>query len=513
MQTSSSADATPPAPSSKPVVAEGRSVAPATIRAAAPLVDPALGPASHAATRRQPEQRVAESSKRISAVQPANHVDPIPGAITLDQPIVHGSIGGEVIYADAPVQSSEAVCGCEGPICDCDMGCDGLGSCDPGVLGCDSYAGCDGLGWGGSRRFTNGSISFCRDRWFGELELLLMFRRGDLLPPLVTTGPSGNADTAGQLGEAGTEVLVGNERIFEDMTVGGRFTLGTWLDDSQCRSLVLRAWHGGEDEFSFKADNNDFAVLTRPFNDVTTDADGVADTQLIAFPNQTSGSIAVKANSNVYGGDLSVRQYLTGRWGGSIDLLYGYQYMRLEEDLSINGISTSLDDAFAPIGAVIAIDDEIETHNEFHGGQFGLATQYREGCWTLDLLAKVGFGSLRRRIRQTGRTTTGVDSAVAVDDQGLLVRDSNSGAMTDHTFGWIPELDLSLSYRRFPNYDLSFGYHIIAMTDAIRPSDALDPDLRVNLSDPLVGSARPAIEIDPETFYIQGIHFGISRVY
>ena len=176
-----------------------------------------------------------------------------------------------------------------------------------------------------------------------------------------------------------------------------------------------------------------------------------------------------------------------------MDVLYGYQFMRMNEDLNISSTSTSLDGDFAPIGSVISVADSFDIANEFHGGQLGIASRYRERCWSFNGLAKVGFGSLRRRAKLAGSTFTSIDGADAVDPNGLLVRSTNSGTITDHTFGWVPELDLSLGWHRYPRFDLTVGYHIIAMTDALQVCDAIDPNLAVNLSEPPTGQQRPAV--------------------
>ncbi|MFK8113654.1 MAG: BBP7 family outer membrane beta-barrel protein [Rubripirellula sp.] len=387
-----------------------------------------------------------------------------------------------------------------------DETCDGCDTCDSmGPMGCDSM--------GGSSHWANSSLSFDRNRWFGGLELLLMFRRGDRPPALVTTGPDGDADTAGELGQAGTSVLVGRDSILKDMTAGGRLTLGTWLDDQCCRSMVLRGWFAGEESFGFQANQNSNTVLARPFLNVSDNQTPGQDTQLITFPNRANGSIDVRASSDVFGGDLSIRQLLYGKYGGSVDVMYGYQYMRLDENLSISSTSTSLDDDFAPLGSVISISDAFETENEFHGAQLGVASRYREGCWSFNALAKVGFGSLRRRAKLSGNTFTSIDGANATDPQGLLVRDSNSGTSTDHTFGWVPEIDLSIGWQRFPQFDVTLGYHVIAMTDALQTSNTIDPNLAVNLSDPPTGQQSPVAAFSYDTFYVQGIHFGIQYIH
>jgi Putative beta barrel porin-7 (BBP7) len=383
---------------------------------------------------------------------------------------------------------------------------------------CDSFGGCNGCGacdcaGGCSPCLSNGRISCSPSLWFGRLELLSMDRNGDFLPPLVTSGPSTNADTAGQLDQAATRILFGEDTVLDTTTAGGRVTFGTYLDSSECRSLVFRGWYGGRDKFGFAASGNNIPVLARPFNNVSGGQASTPDTQLVAFPNRNDGSIRINGESEVYGGDISIRQFYYQSLGFKLDVLYGYQHMGLMESVDIRGITTSLDDAIAPLGSVISIDDSFEVSNTFNGGQLGLAGSYREGCWSFDILAKTAFGSLRRTADLRGQTRTNIDAAVAIDDQGLLVRDTNSGKSKDSTFGWVPELDFSLGYHRFPNYDLTIGYHIIAMTDALRPGATIDDSLRSNLSSPLVGQASPTRSFQYETFYVHGIHIGISHMF
>ncbi len=385
--------------------------------------------------------------------------------------------------------------------------CDGCPSCD----GCDAI-GCDSMGCSSGSWCDDWAKAFCLDpdRCFGRIELMLMFRKGDRMPPLVTTGPDTDPDTAGQIGETGTQVLAGGDSILKDMTAGGRITLGTWIDNSECRSLVLRGWFAGKESYGFNANQDQIPVIARPFFNVD-EAPPENDAFLIAFPGRATGSVSVCASSDVFGGDISVRQFWYGDFGGSVDIFYGYQYMRLNEDLHISSTSTSLDEDFAPVGSVISVADSFDTENEFHGGQLGLASRYRERCWTFNALAKVAFGSLRRRASLAGSTFTSNNGANAVTPEGLLVRSTNSGTITDHTFGWVPELDLSLGWRKYPCFDVTVGYHIIAMTDALQVSGAIDPDLAVS-TDP-IDPQSPTAALAYDTFYVQGIHFGLQYNY
>ncbi len=402
-------------------------------------------------------------------------------------------------------------CGCEGGYCD--SGCINDG-CDS--IGCDSLAcdGCDSCCPRGSRHIQNGRVCFNRNEWFGSVELLLMFRDGIRLPNLVTTGPTTDSGTAGEIGQAATRFLVGsNANAFDDMSVGGRLTLGTWLDSQRCRSLVARGWFGGRNTFDFSTTNNETPVIVRPFFNVTDGQTAAQDNNLIAFPGRSNGGLTVNADSNVYGGDISVRQFWAGGLGASIDVLYGYQYMGLDESLSISTSSVAIAVPNTPVGTVQSVTDSFSADNEFHGGQFGVAMHYEENCWTFSGLLKTGFGSIRRTANLSGQTTTTVGTDVATSSEGFLVQSTNSGKRTDSTFGWVPELDVSLGWHRYPRFDVTAGYHVIAMTDALRVFDTVDPSLAINSAGNPTGQQRPSVVVDYGTFFVHGIRFGLQYRY
>jgi hypothetical protein len=319
---------------------------------------------------------------------------------------------------------------------------------------------------------------------------MLMFRSGDSLP-ILATGVN-NAR------------LFGGDRYYDDVTAGGRFKIGTWLDRYHCNSLVFRGWGAGNASFAFNVDNTQSATIGRPFLNLSPAAPNPPnDTLLIASAaNGLTGQLSINGNSEVYGGDIAIhRQWLAGL-GGVIEVIYGYQHMRMTEDLDIS--STTFD---APNAVVIDRNDFFEADNEFHGGEFGFAARYREGCWSFDGMIKVAAGSVNRTA-----TLSGVSSGIG-DTEGLLVRSSNEGRFSDRTFGWIPELDATIGYRYTQNLDFTIGYHVIAMSDSLQVSGMLDPQLGVNSNFPIALPARPAFNPTYDTFYVQSIHFGLQYVY
>jgi hypothetical protein len=194
-------------------------------------------------------------------------------------------------------------------------------------------------------------------------------------------------------------------------------------------------------------------------------------------------------------------------------VLYGYQYMRMEDSLHIATSSTVLSGQALPQGTIINVMDSFDAENEFNGGQLGLAARYRERCWSFNGTIKAAAGSLQRTVQRDGMTTTSTGGVNASVPTGLLVRTTNDGVVKDNTFAWVPELDASIGWRWTKNLDLTFGYNLIAMTEAIQVAGAIDPNLAVNAADNPTGQQRPSASLRYNTFYMQGIHFGVQCVY
>lgn len=396
-------------------------------------------------------------------------------------------------------------CSCGSVVCD-SVGCDSLG-CDS--LGCD-VSGCDGLGCGHVgpvHRLFGGPTS----PWFGSAELLLWWRRPQALPPLVTTSPDGtDRDLAGQLDQADTSILFGNDYYGDTLSAGGRFTLGRWLDPVGHHSFNMRFWLTGEENYGFDTNSVVTPIIARPFLNVTDPNNIEADAALIAFPGEFDGNVSVSGTSDIYGADVSLRQLHREGLGGRIDFLYGYQYLRINESLDIRGESIVVGGTALPIGSMFAIRDQFDVQNEFHGGQVGFNGFHREGCWTLDGLIKFGFGNLSRRGALIGETFRASGGQTATSPDGLLVRSSNRGTFSDSTFAWVPELNVNVGYSWRPGVDLTVGYSVIGLTEALQPWRTIDPNLPVDTNDQ---ATRPLASFSYSTHWVQGINFGLRWNY
>ncbi len=125
-------------------------------------------------------------------------------------------------------------------------------------------------------------------------EYLLWWLKGDGVPPLVTTSPSGTPQaSAGVLGQPNTTVLFGNQNLNDAARSGGRVVVGTWLGPNsrlQGEFFIL-----GQQTASFNQTSTGNPILARPFFNLST---GLQDSNVIAYPNVSQGTISASETSS-----------------------------------------------------------------------------------------------------------------------------------------------------------------------------------------------------------------------
>jgi hypothetical protein len=343
-----------------------------------------------------------------------------------------------------------------------------------------------------------------------RLEYLMWWSRGRNTPPLVSTSPQGTPrDEAGVLGFANTTVLYVDDPIGEDFRSGGRASLSFLVAD--CLWTEGRVWGLQDGSETFFAASDGDPILARPFFNVVL---GQEDSLLVAFPGVvTDGSVTVRSRNDLFGADAWIRETWAVDCGARIDLVAGYQFTRLDDSLRIDSRHTSIDPgAIVPIGTVFDVHDLFATHNEFHGGQLGLAGEYHGRCWTLELLAKVGLGAMMQQVLIDGRTTLIEPNAAPITSAGgLLAQPTNMGAYDRTRLAFIPEVNANLAYDVNPCWRVSVGYSFLYWSNVVLAGNQIDR--AVNLSQnagPLIGPARPAFDFHRTDYWVQGINVGVQ---
>ena len=382
--------------------------------------------------------------------------------------------------AGHPVIESCAPCSV-GNVADC-------GTCQPCAVGV--YDPC-GPGW--------------NDGLWVETEFLLWRRKGRRFPPLVTTQPN-----AGAL--PGATILFGNEQLNEHARPGGRLEFGLWVDPCQNLGMGGHFVALGDAPVRYSLGSNDLGFIARPFRDASvfppldTSFPIANDTAIPA----TTGQLNLRTGSEILAGDAFFRWLLARGGGTRVDLLAGYQFGRINEDLIIDSFTQTV--PVPPGLPSIAVTDFFRTTNEYHGGHFGLQGEYRFGCWSLELLAKFAFGTMRETVFIRGSTVVDVGGPPDVRTRGLLAQPTNGGQHVQDEFAFMEDIGIKLAYYPVERLKLSVGYSLMYWSSVVRPGEHIDlnVDGRWLTGAPPADATSPAFSFDTTGFYVHGLNLGVE---
>ena len=349
----------------------------------------------------------------------------------------------------------------------------------------------------------------CWDLW-GSAELLLWWMKGTDLPPIVGTSPLGTVRTdASVVGTAGYQTLFGDDIAGRDLQAGGRITLGTWLDGTHNAGIGTRfyALDGSSERFDTVTDGS--TIIGRPFFNVGLNEE---DAVLIGFPGEVSGDIHVKLTNSLIGNDAFFRIMLERSRLRRLDVISGYQFLRMDDDLRVQSTSNVIDPASLIFGAQINIFDRFRATNEFHGAMIGLQGVMGRGNMSLTALGKLGIGNNHQQVIIEGRQAVSFPPGPATAiPGGLFAQPSNTGTHIRDRICVIPEMTLNLAYHVRSNVSVHVGYNLIWMSNVVVSGDQIDR--RVNLSQipgPVVGPNLPAFQFNSTEYWVQGINLGVN---
>jgi hypothetical protein len=356
--------------------------------------------------------------------------------------------------------------------------------------------------------------------FFVGAEYLLWWTKGQELPPLATIGSP--ADTPpGALGQPGTVELIGNNTADDRVRSGALFTAGAWLNGAQTLGLEGGIFFLEPRSSRFTAGSAGAGLLAVPFFAVgtVTNPDGSTtdlsqeDALVVATPGTSGGTVVVSTANRFWGAEANGLVNLCRDCSFRVDLLAGFRYLELKDQLGI--VSQSI--ALPPNGPMtVTTADNFNTRNRFYGGQVGAVADFWCGRWLLDLRGKLALGGMNRLIAIDGSTAFTTASGASVVPGGLFAQPSNIGLHTNTAFGVVPEVAVRAGYQ-FTNYFRAYvGYSLIWMAkNVVQAGDQIDRAINVNqiqaLSPaPLAGEVRPLATFTNTDFWAQGFQAGLE---
>jgi hypothetical protein len=364
---------------------------------------------------------------------------------------------------------------------------------------------------------------------YGGAEFLTWWIKGYSTPPLVTTGPTASR---GFLGADGVSVLAGGRRYDDqDPYYGGRFNIGLWLLDEHTCGVEGNFFFLGRRADDAAFNSGQVPVLTLPFTLAST---GQQSGQLIALPGVpiphdgtsatvATGSVGVNSDSELLGAEVNLRTNLWHDTRSYLDLLGGFRYADLQETLTINAVTnqgagiTRVFPTAVP-GTTFLIADRFATHDNFFGGQLGVAGEFFL-CDRLSVggFAKLGVGANYETIEVQGSTLRIRGSTATPFKGDVLVQPSNSGRFHRNPFSLLPEGALNVGYYVTPHLRVSVGYDLLYWSRVTRPGGQIDTVIDASKAPSLSGLGftpsplpRPAPQVRESDFWAQGITAGVE---
>lgn len=378
---------------------------------------------------------------------------------------------------------------------------------DDGSFGYDQgYYGYDG-GWGMGVMPMLSSMSFTL-----RGEYLHWWTSPLNTPALATSSPANTpVAEAGVLGEPGTNLLLGTE--LNDGTRGGaRFTGNLWFDPWQNNGLEASYMFLGTESTEFGITSNQIPIIARPFFNSET---GAQDSELVAYPGQLTGGLAINAETSFQMADILYRWNVSRDDWRRFDLLIGYRFAYLKDQIRIRESLTSIsqDSGLVP-GTTLVVTDNFAATNYFNGIELGLAGQ-RQTMWgDVDFWLKTALGNTRTKSSISGSTVTTANGVTVTTDEGFLALPTNIGDRSFDEFSTLVELGGKFN-RDFGPWRASIGYTVLLWSAVGRGGDLIDNE--VNTSQlppgPLTGEPTPRFQERQRSFWAQGVTFGLERYF
>jgi hypothetical protein len=377
--------------------------------------------------------------------------------------------------------------------------------------------------------------------WFGANYLLWRVKSGHLNVPLLTTGGLANA---GIQNAPDTVILFGDQTLRYGTYSGVHFDAGFWFNDQHTWGVDA----GGFDLFprtltsSFSSDAGGSPVLTRPVFDVSQ-TPPLPTPFPVSFPGAFSGNITFSTSSHLWGMETNLVRNLAETPHFRADLIAGFRYLDLVEDLDIVQNTTELaggliffnvppgaartDPNFVadfglPVGSSVAIVDRFEARNQVYAGQIGGRLEYRQDWFSAHLVGKTAFGPDHETLNVSGLTTAEVPgrSPSSVAGGLLALPGTNAGRYVQNWFVIVPEIEAGVGVQLGRHFLLTAGYDFLYINNVVRAGAGVDNNVNSSFVPTSAFFHSPSGTIAPlahfdrkDVFWAQGLNVGLEVRY
>ncbi len=311
-------------------------------------------------------------------------------------------------------------------------------------------------------------------------------------------------------------MILDNGKLDRAERSGVRSTIGFAIDDGCTEAVEVSGFSLPKVTAPFTASSATYPVLARPFFSLNEATERV---QFVGKPGTDSGTLHISAPSELWGMEVNGRCLWCSYCDYRIDMLAGFRFMDLREQLEIVEDIQNLPGGPNPFnGTHVIVRDSFATSNQFYGGQGGVEVQKLFGRFSFDGVFKLAMGDTHQSLTIQGSQTFPPGTPnVDTRPGGLLALDSNIGTYSRDRFSIMPELGMTLGYYLTDHVQLTMGYNVVYWSSVARPGDQIDRNLDVTripnfqLANPVapVSGLQPHVLFKDTDLWAQGLSFGL----
>lgn len=351
-----------------------------------------------------------------------------------------------------------------------------------------------------------------QEQWWIRGDYLLWKAKKAPLPVPLVTSAILTDPLPGALGQPGTTVLMGDEKINSRWQSGFNLNAGLWLDALQQINIEGSYFllpEVTQKQSIFTSGEPGSINVAVPIEDVSGlwGLGGTPGESIFILPGPIfgpgfQGSFQLKTSIQLQGAELNGTIRLVDRCSFWLNFIGGYRWLQLQESLLFIGQTIAVPNA--DFSGFYDFKDRFKTNNNFYGGQLGIKAAYTTEMWQVLGFTKVALGSMNQKAKISGssRTSGGNlfylthNTADEVLPGGIFAEPTNEGSHRRNAFAVAVEAGIKGFYKLSQCLEIGIGYNFLWATPVLRPGDQIDRKINPTRT-ALAAASRESVGVGP----------------
>jgi len=325
-------------------------------------------------------------------------------------------------------------------------------------------------------------VAPCGYPWYGRSEVLYFWMPGQSIPGSTNLGSTGSSIAVPGFSSVSlNSVIPYYNDIIAASHLGGRLTLGRWLDEDQYWGVEATIWSAYQAPQPIYSSGGPATAASAAQISSISSLLGIGEAQAKALLKTFSGKNTVGTITGIGSGELNLRHEFCRSPNGHVDILLGFR-------------AFDLSDAMAVINTQDVV--LVTTQNVFLGGQIGVEGEFNIHRLFIDGWGKFALGN-NHEVASAGSNSTATGTVSSFSSFA-----SNQGSASRNEFTGLGEAGLAAGFQLGSHARVFASYTIVYLNNAARPSSQINNFLGT--------SPSGTFSFGNGSFWAQGVGAGLE---